>query len=49
MGTMRNVQRYDAGEDAELFSSVEDACQTMALVEACFASMKNPAEPLDLG
>lgn len=48
MGTMRNVQRFDAGEDATLFASVEDAYQTMALVEACFESMKTPATPLDL-
>lgn len=48
MGTMRNVQRFDAGEDISLYAGVEDAYQTMALVEACFASMKKPAEPLIL-
>ncbi len=48
MGTMRNVQRFDSGEDDALFASVEDAYQTMALVEACFDSMKVPATPLDL-
>ena len=48
MGTMRNVQRFDAGEDDHLFAGVEDAYQTMALVEACFDSMKAPATPLDL-
>lgn len=48
MGTMRNVQRFDAGEDEVLFAGVEDAFQTMALVEACFESMKKRAEPLDL-
>jgi predicted dehydrogenase len=48
MGTMRNVQRFDAGEDDTLYASVEDAYQTMALVEACFASMAKPAEPLVL-
>lgn len=48
MGTMRNVQRFDAGEDEELFAGIEDAYQTMALVEACFESMKSPATPLDL-
>lgn len=48
MGTMRNVQRFDAGEDDHLFSSVEDAYQTMALVEACFSSLNCPATPLDL-
>ncbi|MFT5742225.1 MAG: putative dehydrogenase [Paracoccaceae bacterium] len=49
MGTMRNVQRFDAGEDDHLFAGIEDAYQTMALVEACFDSMKMPGVPLDLG
>ena len=49
MGTMRNVQRFDAGEDEFLFASVDDAYQTMALVEACFTSMKETSTPLDLG
>ncbi|WP_306117658.1 MULTISPECIES: Gfo/Idh/MocA family oxidoreductase [unclassified Roseitalea] len=48
MGTMRNVQRFDAGEDEALYTDIEDAYQTMALVEACFASMQKPAEPLRL-
>ncbi|MXQ07440.1 Gfo/Idh/MocA family oxidoreductase [Alphaproteobacteria bacterium GH1-50] len=48
MGTMRNVQRFDAGEDDRLFAGVEDAFQTMALVEACFDAMKTPSVPLDL-
>jgi len=48
MGTMRNVQRFDAGEDDHLFAGIEDAFQTMALVEACFESMKVKATPLDL-
>ena len=48
MGPMRNLQRFDAGEDAALFSGVEDAYQTMALVEACFAAMTRPSEPLIL-
>lgn len=48
MGTMRNVQRYDAGEDETLFAGVEDAFQTMALVEACFDSLSVPGVPLDL-
>lgn len=46
MGPMRNLQRYDAGEDAELFSGVEDAFHTMALVEACFAASEAPSVPL---
>lgn len=48
MGTMRNVQRFDAGEDDHLFAGVEDAFQTMALVEACFDAAKTPGTPLDL-
>jgi predicted dehydrogenase len=48
MGTMRNVQRFDAGEDCALFASVEDAYETMALAEACFEAMKAPATPLVL-
>lgn len=48
MGTMRNVQRFDAGEDDQLYSSTEDAYETMALVEACFKSMEAPSVPLEL-
>lgn len=44
MGPMRNLQRVDAGEDARLFSGVEDAFRTMALVEACYAAMVRPGE-----
>lgn len=47
MGPMRNLQRFDAGQDAVLFSGVEDAFQTMALVEACFAAMALPSVPLE--
>ncbi len=36
IGTMSNVQRFDAGEDKQLVSGVDDAFQTMALVEACY-------------
>jgi len=46
MGPMRNLQRVVAGEDTDLFSGVEDAYQTMALVEACFSSMSTPATAL---
>lgn len=46
MGPMRNLQRYDAGEDDSLFSGVEDAFHTMALVEACFDSAVSPSIPL---
>ena len=48
MGTMRNVQRYDSGEDEGLYASTEDAYETMALVEACFKSMELPGVPLVL-
>lgn len=48
IGPMRNVQRFDAGDDDHLHSGIEDAYQTMALVEACFQGMKRPSEPLIL-
>lgn len=48
MGTMRNVQRFDAGEDDSLYASTEDAYETMALVEACFKSLDVPAVALEL-
>jgi predicted dehydrogenase len=38
IGTMSNVQRFAAGEDASLVSSVADALQTMKLIEACYVS-----------
>lgn len=38
IGTMSNLQRFAAGEDPMLSSSVEDAWHTMALVEACYRS-----------
>jgi hypothetical protein len=44
---MTNLQRFAAGEDAELISSVEDAWNTMALVEAAYASSAAPATPLE--
>ena len=46
IGTMSNLQRSAAGEDAVLATSVEDAWHTMALVEACFASSAAPATPV---
>ena len=48
MGPMRNLQRFDAGEDDRLYSSTEDAYETMALVEACYASASDASRPLDL-
>jgi predicted dehydrogenase len=43
IGTMSNLQRFAAGEDKQLWTSVEDAIGTMALVEACFTSSATPA------
>ncbi|WP_425248607.1 Gfo/Idh/MocA family protein [Chelativorans salis] len=45
-GRMANLQRFVSGEDAELVSSVEDAWNTMALVEAAYQSSAAPATPL---
>jgi predicted dehydrogenase len=38
IGTMSNLQRFVAGEDAALVSPVTDALKTMKLVEACYIS-----------
>lgn len=46
IGTMSNLQRYAAGEDDRLVSSVEDAWHTMALAEAAFESAARPATPV---
>ena len=46
IGTMSNLQRFAAGEDSTLVTSVEDAWHTMALVEACFTSSAAPATPV---
>jgi len=46
IGTMSNLQRFAAGEDDRLVSSVEDAWHTMALAEAAFASAAAPATPV---
>lgn len=35
IGTMSNLQRFAAGEDAVLHTAVADALRTMALVDAC--------------
>ncbi|WP_395019835.1 Gfo/Idh/MocA family protein [Dongia sp.] len=43
---MSNLQRFVAGEDPHLISSVEDAWHTMALVEACFTSSAAAATPV---
>jgi predicted dehydrogenase len=46
IGTMANLQRFAAGEDEVLHSSVEDAWHTMALVEACYRSNEAAATPV---
>lgn len=43
---MAQLQRFAAGEDETLVSSVEDAWRTMALVEAAYESSAAPATPL---
>ncbi|WP_043619369.1 Gfo/Idh/MocA family protein [Ensifer sp. ZNC0028] len=40
---MAHLQRFATGEDQELIGSVEDAWQTMALVEAAYQSSTTPA------
>lgn len=47
VGRMANLQRFASGEDAELVSSVEDAWNTMALVEAAYKSSAAPATRLE--
>ncbi|TPW27487.1 Gfo/Idh/MocA family oxidoreductase [Martelella alba] len=46
IGTMSNLQRFVAGDDAALLTSVEDAWNTMALVEAAYESAAAPATPI---
>ena len=48
IGTMSNVQRFESGEDNHLVSGVEDAFQTMALVEACYEADRVAGTPLQL-
>jgi predicted dehydrogenase len=45
-GPMSNLQRFCAGEDAELVSPVDDAIKTMALVEACYQSSASGGTPV---
>ncbi len=46
IGTMANLQRFASGEDEVLYSSVDDAWRTMALVEACYHSNDSPGTPI---
>ncbi|MFK7995712.1 MAG: Gfo/Idh/MocA family protein [Granulosicoccus sp.] len=43
---MSQLQRYVAGEEKQLVSAVEDAWQTMSLVEAAYTSSASPATPI---
>ena len=45
-GPMSNLQRFVAGEDSNLVSSVDDALRTMAVVEACYESSAHGATPI---
>lgn len=45
-GPMSNLQRFVAGEDAQLVSPVQDTIRTMALVEACYASSDSGGTPI---
>jgi predicted dehydrogenase len=45
-GPMANLQRFIAGEDAALMSPMDDACRTMALVEACYESSARGGMPI---
>ncbi len=43
IGTMSNLQRFYNKEDKQLLTSVNDAYETMAVIEACFQSLTTPA------
>ena len=45
-GPIANLERFVAGEDAALISPIEDACRTMALVEACYESSARSGTPI---
>lgn len=46
IGPMANLQRFAVGEDAQLWTSVDDALRTMALVEACYESSRAAVFPI---
>jgi predicted dehydrogenase len=46
IGTMASLMRRADGESAELPTSVEDAFQTMAVVEACYESSARGGTPI---
>jgi len=47
IGTMANLMRYVEGSDKTLFTSVEDAIKTMAVVEAAYESSANGATAIE--
>lgn len=46
IGTMTSVMRFANGETADLPTSVDDACRTMAVVEAAYRSSATGATPV---
>jgi len=48
IGVMSNLQRFYSSEDALLYSRVDDAYETMSLVEACYNSFSMEAALLPL-
>ncbi|TPG52131.1 Gfo/Idh/MocA family protein [Sphingomonas glacialis] len=46
IGPMANLQRFSAGEDLTLLTAVDDAWQTMALVEAAYLSNDQLGTPM---
>jgi predicted dehydrogenase len=46
VGPMANLQRFAAGEDAVLATAIDDAWQTMALVEAAYTSNDQHGTPV---
>jgi predicted dehydrogenase len=45
-GPMSNLQRFASGEDTELWTNIDDALKTMALVEACYQSSAAGGTPI---
>ncbi|MEE2717061.1 MAG: Gfo/Idh/MocA family oxidoreductase [SAR324 cluster bacterium] len=46
IGVMANLQRYAAGEDEQLVTSVNEAIGTMAVVEACITAHQSGGIPI---
>lgn len=45
-GPMANLQRFVAGDDERLWTSIDDAWNTMAVVEACYESSARGMTPI---